>query len=613
MPYSRHRPHRHPWRGACAQGLEPLEPRELLSTVVAASAPTFYPDIHQAPVAQGVFQPLKTPQIIATVNGVDPTLAPHAMIRWDNGATSVGIFQATGFGKLALLAANPPASAGQHRLTAAFWQSAPGGRVVNASQGVAVANVSEATPNGGTLSGYVGQALTGSVGGVATTIPDVFDSKQTPFSYTANGYTLTITATIQWGDGASSTGELVKNISGLWDVIGTHVYGAAGTFTVHYGLTQTVTGPDGGGHTQTVTSTLATEVSQANIRPVAAAPGPELWAIQGASFTKVLGAIGLGFNISQAAASSDLANGVIRYIAPGHATGSEYHVVIAWGDGQFSSASLSPNDPTHWMVSGTHTYTGLHGYTAFVAAQYVGVYVPGQATQPAAHAYPPQAQFSTVISLAQKPYQAGGSFNSVGLPGGASVSNLYDGANGSSLIDKISGTGSITFTGPTGSGGSLTGAGTLTLTGAGGSGGTTITGTTITGTTIPPTLSLGSGPTIDPSQWITSSNSPILNLSNLPTTTTSAPAASTTLDSALVIIVGPISSAQITVDADGNHTLTLTFTPPASSSPLMRGPLSFGESIYQALVKGADQITGITVQDGQLYWNDVPIPVVNNP
>jgi hypothetical protein len=45
----------------------------------------------------------------------------------------------------------------------------------------------------------------------------------------------------------------------------------------------------------------------------------------------------------------------------------------------------------------------------------------------------------------------------------------------------------------------------------------------------------------------------------------------------------------------------------------MRGPLSFGESIYQALVKGADQITGITVQDGQLYWNDVPIPVVNNP
>jgi hypothetical protein len=570
-----------------------LEPRELLSTVVAASAPTFYPDIHQAPVAPGVFHPLKTPQAIATVGGVDPTLAPHAMIRWDDGTVVAATFQAAGFGKLTLLAANPPTSSGTHTAVAAFWQTTRNGRVVNMSQTAASANVSEVSANGTTLSGYIGRVYTGSVGDVSAAIPNAFDGPQTPFSYTANGYTLTITANIQWGDGATSTGELFKDTNGKWGVWGTHVYLAQGPFTVLYSLTQTATGPDGTGHTRTVTSTTAPEMSQADITPAAGQENSmAFWATQGESSTGILGAIGLGFNINQAAASSDLANGVIRYIAPGHATGSEYHVVIAWGDGQFSSASLSPNDPTHWMVSGTHTYTGLHGYTAFVAAQYVGVYVPGQVTQPAAHAYPPQAQFSTVIGLAQKPYQAGGSFHGVDLSGGASVSNIYDGADGNSLIDKISGTGSITFTGPTGSGG-------------------TITGGTITGGA-PGTLTLGSGSTIDPSKVITASNSPILDLSNLPTTTTSAPAASTTPDSALVIMVGPISSAQITVDADGNHTLTLTFTPPASSSPLMRGPLSFGESIYQALVKGADQIPGITVQDGQLYWNNAPIPVVQD-
>ena len=74
----------------------------------------------------------------------------------------------------------------------------------------------------------------------------VVASFTSPFTSAAD-----LSAPINWGDGSSSTAQIVWNSNtDLWDVVGTHQYNKKGTYTL------LITIEDAAGNTATASSTL---------------------------------------------------------------------------------------------------------------------------------------------------------------------------------------------------------------------------------------------------------------------------------------------------------------------------------------------------------------------
>jgi hypothetical protein len=149
---------------------------------------------------------------------------------------------------------------------------------------------------------------------------------------------LTYTATIDWGDGTVSDATLQYKPQGLlrgYQIIGTHTYGATGTFTI---TTTVVSGPIDP-LSALPTRLVATIKSKAIVAapPVNSSGGVTIDATAGSSFTANLGSFSA--------------------IAP--ATGLRAR--ISWGDGTFSAGQLLVQGPVgvdviNFSVWGTHTY-----------------------------------------------------------------------------------------------------------------------------------------------------------------------------------------------------------------------------------------------------------------
>jgi PKD repeat protein len=133
------------------------------------------------------------------------------------------------------------------------------------------------------------------------------------------------TATIQWGDGTTSTGTVTQTGPGKFAVRGSHAYATAGIYTV------TVTAKDAGGATSTAKSTFLvddaplTVVSQKILATVTSSPSQTVVA---------------GFTDANPLA-----------------TAGQFSATIDWGDGTTSTGTVgrAPGQ-SFFFITGKHAY-----------------------------------------------------------------------------------------------------------------------------------------------------------------------------------------------------------------------------------------------------------------
>lgn len=147
----------------------------------------------------------------------------------------------------------------------------------------------------------------------------------------------TFTATIDWGDGSTSNGQVTSGPHGTYSVTGTHAYSAPGLYTL------TIQISDSDGDTGSATGYAAVAGTQGDLNAVARA----LTASAGVSFS-----------------------GPVAYVTDPDASNTQGTITaqINWGDGQTSAGTLTPNADGTFTVNGTHTYSdrGLLSYTVVV-------------------------------------------------------------------------------------------------------------------------------------------------------------------------------------------------------------------------------------------------------
>ena len=166
----------------------------------------------------------------------------------------------------------------------------------------------------------------------------------------ANAVAGSFTATIDWGDGTTSTGTVVADPNGGFDVTGTHTYSGNDDGSVNSGWN-----PLGGGSifhfhphdgetptfvvTVTITDTLNNDVAAAIGLARVTATAPNITAT-GQNFTATAGTAFSGTLSSFTDATAD--------------TVANYKAVINWGDGTTSKGVITANANGGFDVTGTH-------------------------------------------------------------------------------------------------------------------------------------------------------------------------------------------------------------------------------------------------------------------
>ena len=143
-------------------------------------------------------------------------------------------------------------------------------------------------------------------------------------------------ATINWGDGNSSSGTVVTAGNGSYSVSGTHTYLAPGTYT----FSVQVTDPDGNKGTATGTATVSAPANTGGPQDLVANP---VAAVIKQPFSNVVLAT---FTDSDPNANS-----------------SDFTAAITWGDGiSTPSTTVMSAGPGTFNVQGTHTYNAVGSY-----------------------------------------------------------------------------------------------------------------------------------------------------------------------------------------------------------------------------------------------------------
>ncbi|HJT33147.1 MAG TPA: TIGR03118 family protein [Pirellulales bacterium] len=242
---------------------------------------------------------------IATFSTTNVGALPSAFsstITWGDGATSAGTIVPNGSGGFNVLGSHTFAEEGTEAVSVAINDAADDNFTMNASIKVgdaplAATGVTVTPAQGTTVSAATVATFTDAAG--AEPVAD-------------------FTATIDWGDGTSTTGAI--SLSGsTFSVAGSHTYAAAGAHTI------TTTIKDDGGSAATATSSTLMLTGQ----------GTTISATEGTAFTGALATF--TSNDTSLAASS-------------------FTATIDWGDGTSSTGSVSGSAGS-FSVLGTHTYS----------------------------------------------------------------------------------------------------------------------------------------------------------------------------------------------------------------------------------------------------------------
>jgi hypothetical protein len=142
-------------------------------------------------------------------------------------------------------------------------------------------------------------------------------------------------ATINWGDGSSSTGNIAVDPSGGCDVSGSHTYAAVGSYT----FSIKVTDVDGATSSSNGSANVTEPPPVVTGRPISAVEGT-IFSGKVASFTDADSTLGVGSSTAS----------------------------IAWGDGVTSSGTIVSNGAGGFNVLGSHTYAEEGSYALGVTA-----------------------------------------------------------------------------------------------------------------------------------------------------------------------------------------------------------------------------------------------------
>jgi hypothetical protein len=232
-----------------------------------------------------------------------------ATINWGDGTTSRATIQTDPGGNgYDVVGTHTYANYGTYKVTSAISDGLGG--TANTS---ATATVSDAalTATAATVNPIAGASFTGTVATFTDADP--------------NGAMGDYTATIDWGDGITTTATIVAdpNVAGEFDVNGTHIYQAVGTYSLNVQIA------DVGG--STVTASSEADVADATILPTQVTVAP----VEGTQFTGVV------------ATFTD----PNRYL-----TAASFTATIDWGDGDQSSSTIAGGANGTYTVSGTETY-----------------------------------------------------------------------------------------------------------------------------------------------------------------------------------------------------------------------------------------------------------------
>ena len=247
-----------------------------------------------------------------------------ALILWGDGTSSVGVVSG-GSGSFTVTGDHIYFDEGTFTPTVFVSDNAPGTATATA---VGSALVSEADAISGTASAFSATEGSAFSGPLATFTNSSFPSN--PAS--------DFTATIDWGDGTSSTGTVVGGGAGTYLVSGDHTYADEGTFTVTVTLADDVPGSASASATATAT-VLEGDFGSTNAMTITPTEGV---AFSGAVAT----IIDVG-NPAQVA--------------------SDFTASIDWGDSVTTPGTLSGPTGGPFTISGTHTYADEGSFTVLAS------------------------------------------------------------------------------------------------------------------------------------------------------------------------------------------------------------------------------------------------------
>ena len=244
---------------------------------------------------------------------------PTVSIDWGDGHTSSGTVVANINGGFDVIGGHTYDHAGKK--TVITTVTGAGGGVVTGATKVSIANAMQ-NPTGIAISPVEGSSYNGTVAHFSDANPNASASD--------------FTASIVWGDGATTTGTVVANLGGGFDVNGIHTYAEEGA----QNFTVTITALDNGTVSTGQTATISDAALHSTGVAVTATEGTALSGVKVATFT-----------------DDDPAG-----------TATDYTATIHWGDGSSSAGTVTANLSGGFDVTGDHTYlhAGDHAVSAVI-------------------------------------------------------------------------------------------------------------------------------------------------------------------------------------------------------------------------------------------------------
>jgi hypothetical protein len=245
-----------------------------------------------------------------------------ASIDWGDGTTSTGTVSGSS-GAFSVNGSHTYSEDGAHSIKVKIADDAPGTATATVTSTANVAE-SDLLVTGVALSPTEGTALTGAT--VATISDTGSPDAATNF-----------TATINWGDGTTSTGT-VTGSAGIYSVGGDHTYADEGSFSVKVSVTETAVTPAATANSTSTATVAETDTLTATAGSISPTEGIALTGVQVASFTSTN--------------SSNVAG--------------DFTASIDWGDGQPATSgtvTAVSGSPGHFTVTGSHTYAEEGSFT----------------------------------------------------------------------------------------------------------------------------------------------------------------------------------------------------------------------------------------------------------